>query len=106
MSRRYEDAIAALLRRYGGTRSAGSGEWEGALGARAPAHAGSALGRAEAASAAQTRDFLAPFFRLCQGRAVPSDLLPLCLEAVGHLLAREYMAAGDTFFEKIERQSL
>ena len=72
-------------------------EWEGALGARAPAQAGSALGRAEAASAAQTRDFLAPFFRLCQGRAVPSDLLPLCLEVVGHLLAREYMAAGDAY---------
>ena len=72
-------------------------EWEGALGARAAAHAASALGRAEAASAAQTRDFLAPFFRLCQGRAVPPDLLPLCVELVGHLLAREYMAAGDAY---------
>ena len=72
-------------------------EWEEALAARPAAHAGSALGRAETQSAAQTREFMAPFFRLCQNRTVPEDMMPLCLELVGHMLAREYMAAGDAY---------
>ena len=72
-------------------------EWEEALAARPAAHAGSAQGRAEAQSASQTREFMTPFFRLCQNRTVPEDMMPLCLEFVSHLLAREYMAAGDAY---------
>lgn len=72
-------------------------EWEELLEARPPTDASSPQGQAESFSAAQTAEFMAPFFSLCKSRTVPPDLLPLCIEFVDLLLVREYMAAGDAY---------
>jgi len=57
-------------------------EWEELLEARPSQEATSPQGQAETFSAAQTAEFMAPFFSLCKSRTVPPDLLPLCIEFV------------------------
>jgi len=72
-------------------------KWEEHLEGRPKDLANSPQGAAETASAAQTGEFMAPFFSLCKSRKVPPDMMPLCVELVDLLLLKEYMAAGDAY---------
>ena len=72
-------------------------EWGAELERRPVAVSMTALGRAESASHAQSREHLRPFLQLCRARVLPADVRDLCVEVSKHMLEREYMRAGDAY---------
>ena len=72
-------------------------EWGAELERRPAAVSTTALGRAETASHAQSREHLRPFLQLCRARVLPADVRDLCVEVSKHMLDREYMRAGDAY---------
>lgn len=72
-------------------------EWGAELERRPAAVMATALGRAETASHAQSREHLRPFLQLCRARVLPADVRDLCVEVSKHMLDREYMRAGDAY---------
>lgn len=72
-------------------------EWQINLDLRPEEVKKSTAGRMASATFQQTKEYLAPFFRLLQRDELPADILAHVVDIVGFLQEREYVRANDTY---------
>lgn len=74
-------------------------KWGDDLNSRSPEDKRSSKGKLASATHSQTITYLKPFFRKLKRRSITADILSAMVDIVGHLIARNYIKANDSYLE-------